>query len=371
MKDKYTYLNYIDDFIIIINRKDKILFVNNKFIDFVNISLKELESTNFLELTKEKNLNNYTIDSKEINSNETIIVIKHINNYLKEQLEIELQKENIILNSTSSLIIEDNAKEIISCNKSFLNFFGVNSLDEFKLLNKNLPDYFLNKDALLKNNLSENDNWILFLKKISQQDRNIQINNKNQETRTFNLSIDEFTLNSHILCFNDITEIYNEKVKLKKEATIDSLTNTYNRRSCEVKLNELIEDKENFFLVLFDIDDFKHINDIYGHDIGDEVLRTISEVVKLNIRTTDFFARWGGEEFMLIFEKINIQDVFSICDKVRDSLSNYSSETLPKFSASFGISNFRKDDNFDTLFKRVDIALYEAKENGKNQIIIK
>lgn len=371
MKDKYTYLNYLDDSIVIINSKGEILFANDRFIDFINISFKELENKNFFELSKERNLNDYATTLKEINYNETIIIIKYMNNYLKEQLEIELQKEKIILNSTSSLIIEDNSKEIISCNKSFLNFFGVKNLEEFKSLNKNLPDYFLNKSEILNNYESSLDNWILILKKINQQDRIIQIKNKNQEIRTFNLTIDEFTKNTHILCFNDITEIYNEKIKLKEEATIDSLTNTYNRRASEVKLKELIKNKKNFFLVLFDIDDFKHINDIYGHDIGDEVLRSISKVVKLNIRTTDFFARWGGEEFIFIFEKINIQDVFSICDKVKNSLFNFSNEKLPKFSASFGISNFRKDDNFDTLFKRVDIALYEAKENGKNQIVIK
>jgi diguanylate cyclase (GGDEF)-like protein len=151
-------------------------------------------------------------------------------------------------------------------------------------------------------------------------------------------------------------------------AFIDSLTNIYNRRYFEEKLNELIDQKKDFTIFFLDLDDFKPINDKYGHLVGDEVLKIFVKKVKNVIKETDFFARIGGDEFVLLIENINKKEGEIIANKILNALKNdfVIDHNLINVGCSIGIKKY-KNETFKELLKLVDFSLYHVKKNKKGE----
>lgn len=170
-------------------------------------------------------------------------------------------------------------------------------------------------------------------------------------------------------------EIKKRKVieeKLNKVANLDSLTNVYNRRKIESIYNrELIRVKRykrELSLIFLDIDDFKLINDKFGHAIGDEVLIKITSVIKNNIRTTDYFGRWGGEEFVIILPETNKIKAANVGHILKNKISSTDFNIDKEVTCSFGVSQFVETDSADSLLTRADDAMYYVKRNGKNDV---
>ncbi|PHR71702.1 MAG: diguanylate cyclase [Arcobacter sp.] len=169
-------------------------------------------------------------------------------------------------------------------------------------------------------------------------------------------------------------DIEGKNKELEQLAITDPLTNLYNRR----KLEELLKNELNrnerfnhkFCLVIGDIDNFKNINDKYGHQIGDKVLIQIAMLLKSNLRKTDFVARFGGEEFIIVYPESNIDIIYKLIEKVRLKIENHSIEGIKNSTMSFGLTQTKNGDTYNSLIKRADKALYEAKNKGKNQTLI-
>lgn len=153
----------------------------------------------------------------------------------------------------------------------------------------------------------------------------------------------------------------------------DKLTKCLNRQKLdEIFTTELSRHKRynsSFSIIFLDIDDFKMVNDKYGHAVGDEVLILISKILKENIRSTDFLGRWGGEEFLIICPEINIKESNILATKLCNKINSTVFPTIKKCTASFGITQAKENDNIKNIFNRVDKALYEAKKSGKNQVV--
>ena len=122
-----------------------------------------------------------------------------------------------------------------------------------------------------------------------------------------------------------------------------------------------------FCIATYDIDDFKHINDTYGHDMGDKVLIEITNEIRNSIRKTDLLFRIGGEEFMIIFSKTLMQEAYKVVEKTRVDISNMSIIENEKITISIGITEVKKDDTPDLIYERADKLMYKSKKNGKNQ----
>lgn len=165
---------------------------------------------------------------------------------------------------------------------------------------------------------------------------------------------------------------YLNNKELERLATMDPLTGIYNRFKFDEELDKYIlnanEQTSNLSLVIFDIDNFKDINDNYGHLVGDHVIMAIVELVKSKIGETAIFSRWGGEEFVILFPHTKRDKVFKLIEKIRLDIENYKFEKAGKVTCSFGIVILRKDEDAMSLLHRADILLYEAKKNGKNGI---
>ncbi|MFC3122295.1 GGDEF domain-containing protein [Agaribacter flavus] len=163
-------------------------------------------------------------------------------------------------------------------------------------------------------------------------------------------------------------EFENQLIKL---ATTDKLTGAFNRHNWEDALVQEIEHAKQDLpvsLILFDVDHFKKINDTHGHDVGDKVLKYLTFLIQQNIRKTDPLFRLGGEEFAILVRDLDLNQAKQVAEKLRRLIEKIDSQTLPSFTVSFGVSQFIQEDTPDSIFKRVDRALYSSKTQGRNQV---
>src|SRR5690606_27777786 len=121
-------------------------------------------------------------------------------------------------------------------------------------------------------------------------------------------------------------------------------------------------------LLLLDVDYFKKINDTHGHSIGDEVLRELTALVNKNIRTEDKFARWGGEEFIIVCSNTELTQAVEMAEKIRSIIDGMLFADSLRVSVSIGVAQIQDGESLEALFNRTDKALYLAKENGRNQV---
>lgn len=170
----------------------------------------------------------------------------------------------------------------------------------------------------------------------------------------------------------DITKRKNLESELKKLAVTDTLTQVFNRtKYYEIMKRETERTKRYdhpLSIIMFDIDHFKKVNDIYGHAVGDYVLRTLTQIVKKNLRETDYLVRWGGEEFIIIAPDTDLKKAEILAERNRKASEKYKYDRAGTITVSFGVTQFIKDDNEETVIKRADDALYEAKRKGRNRV---
>ncbi|MBE6086484.1 MAG: GGDEF domain-containing protein [Clostridium beijerinckii] len=167
--------------------------------------------------------------------------------------------------------------------------------------------------------------------------------------------------------------------KLNYISSHDSLTKLLNRRSFSNHVSEKMrmvgKSKKIATLILIDVDHFKHVNDKFGHSVGDMVLKEVSNIIIKHIKTTDLATRWGSEEFLIFLFESSINEAYVLAENIRQEIQNkviVTDKFQIQITASFGISllkdNFSK--SFDTSFKSADVALYKAKNQGRNRIVI-
>lgn len=155
-------------------------------------------------------------------------------------------------------------------------------------------------------------------------------------------------------------------------ANTDPLTQIYNRRKfieiCEVELNRFIRHHHAFSIFMLDIDDFKKINDSHGHDVGDIVIKDVADLIRNTTRGSDYFARWGGEEFIIMSPDSDLEGRCVLAEKVVTLVGNHQFEKAGTVTISLGVTtSIENDTDLDEIIKRADHALYQAKHDGKNQ----
>ena len=170
------------------------------------------------------------------------------------------------------------------------------------------------------------------------------------------------------ITLHDISLRRLELEQLDQKAHTDELTKLINRRGAEQQIKRLIHQKIPFAVLLLDLNKFKPINDIYGHDIGDEILNYVSTQLTKCLRRRDLLSRWGGDEFVIVLPKLNKEEVTNVCDKIIHNIEKpyfiKKDDISLTVSASIGAS-FYPDDNLtlEKLVKAADIAMYQRKEN--------
>ena len=176
--------------------------------------------------------------------------------------------------------------------------------------------------------------------------------------------------------------IYSKKMnkRLKNEADYDALTNAYSRRRGVEELanaySSFVKGSQNPTLMMFDLDRFKLINDNFGHDIGDVVLRRTVEAINEIIKDTDIIIRWGGDEFIGVFYGLKKEEAIEIAQTILDKINSIEIpvktseiDDIVKIEMSIGVTYFSKSDRqASDAVKRADDAMYESKEKGRNKV---
>jgi diguanylate cyclase (GGDEF)-like protein len=170
----------------------------------------------------------------------------------------------------------------------------------------------------------------------------------------------------------DITQRKRDEEEIHLLATTDSLTGIANRREFSAILAREVERAKRYgvplSLAMYDIDNFKRVNDSFGHDVGDYVLQDVTALVKKNIRANDVAARWGGEEFMVLMPQSDLAAARNTSEKLRQEIAQHRFDKVNSLTASFGVTAYTPQDDLNSLLKRVDDALYLAKERGRNRV---
>lgn len=160
--------------------------------------------------------------------------------------------------------------------------------------------------------------------------------------------------------------------ELVKMAETDALTGIYNKAKFNQEYARLADAARvvagNLAVIMFDIDDFKAVNDNFGHLVGDQVLKELTTIVRRNLDDTAIFARWGGEEFVIILPDLPLTAALETAQRLRNIVSEHHFESIGPLTCSFGVSAFKNGDTLDAPLHRVDERLYLAKNFGKNRV---
>ena len=184
-----------------------------------------------------------------------------------------------------------------------------------------------------------------------------------------------------LLILEDISDLKKSEEKLmqlnellERQAATDHLTGIYNRLRFNEFLAREIDEARRYgdalSLAMFDIDHFKQVNDVYGHAAGDAVLREVAGLIAGSIRKNDVFARWGGEEFMILSSHTDRDHMYGIAEKLRQIIASTRFTGPQQITCSFGVTQLDSNDTIESFTGRVDEGLYQAKSTGRNKVVV-
>ncbi|MCD4651005.1 MAG: diguanylate cyclase [Candidatus Cloacimonetes bacterium] len=296
-----------------------------------------------------------------------------LNNEVLRNKELKVKFETIFRKSPIGIVILNReTMGVVDCNQRFLDIFG-------------FSDYMVeNGDFVLENMFEDRELFHKIIRHFDPLITDIEMLSLTGEIRHIHLNAEPVELadiNAYIMLLQDTTtectlKLENEVLELTSR--IDVLTQISNRRDLEEKLSNQIyrfeRNQKSFVVIIGDIDNFKRVNDTYGHDAGDLVLRKVAEVLSESLRKQDMVGRWGGEEFLAILPDTNIHGGQRVAEKLRQCLSAteyiYKNNRL-EITMTFGLAVYEKQgQTVDEVVKQADTALYCGKRRGKNCVMI-
>jgi len=293
-----------------------------------------------------------------------------------QKIKDEALKLNKFIDIQNSIVILTDGVEFKFANRKFFDFFGYKDLDDFLEKHYCICEHFMKNDHFfsLADVKEDESNWVESLLNLSGRKRIVSMLDKNLVSHAFTVSINKYDEKNYIIDFGNISDTIREKLQLQEQATQDQLTKAYNRAYFYKNIDSLIlsnnEQNKKTGIIFFDIDHFKNVNDTYGHQVGDDVLKTIVNIVKSNIRSSDKLIRWGGEEFVIVLPVNEIDNVYKNAESLRIKIENYKFNEVGKLTCSFGIVLHSDECSIDESIKKADDKLYEAKDSGRNRVVV-
>lgn len=291
---------------------------------------------------------------------------------LEKSLLEERHLFNQILNHQSNVTLVTNFKTIKFASHSFWEMLYAKDWNQFFEMYDSLLSLFV-----------ENQNYIHgksvgeFLKRYYESPDDVRLVSIStaEGPTAFYINLDKVQNISEelfIITLTDVTSLQASRMDALHHAMYDTLTKIYNRHTFETHFErELLRVKRYhrpLCIALFDIDYFKRFNDTFGHLIGDELLVLITQEIGRMVRSTDVFARWGGEEFVLLLSETDTKEAHKALEAIRLKIANTAHPIAGTVTVSIGFTKAGKKDDYKTVFSRCDEALYLAKHNGRNRI---
>ena len=297
--------------------------------------------------------------SVEYYDENTVLILLHniTDTTISQQKILQYNNESLLINNTLQKILDSqNAilfvtynNEISYTNNQFMEYFSIKSMIDLK--RKNLKIH-----AHLDETLGSYD---ALFERVKTKEEYITI-----EKDTFILKATWIEVTHKLFTLTKVTKLSDDMLK-------DSLTGVYKKSYFDKRIKKVIYNHEDAIVVVIDLDDFKAVNDTYGHQAGDDVLKEFTTVIKENTRSDDVLARWGGEEFLLLLQHTSVENALKKVESMRKLISEYTFSHIGRLTASFGVAWKEEDDDLHTLLQRSDQALYEAKKSGKNCVKFK
>jgi len=336
-----------------------------------------------------------------ITQNQINLVISDYNFYNKFYIKSNKNKQDILIqnhnyvnneelikeySSSTPFIVDSKLKKTPKYNLT-IKFYDKNKRHSIEIENKIslLKDksYIYNsKDSYIELfGKVSNDGYVRIIKQLEKSTRIKNILNDNV-LKIFFIGFVNILIFLYMLTLFDEHEknkiqMYNEYNQLSKDAQeiamVDTLTGAATRVKFNNDLNDLIQlasrfKEQTFTFMILDIDNFKNVNDTHGHDYGDIVLKDVAKTIKKHIRKTDYFYRWGGEEFVILMPMNNLKKSIDYSNILREKISKIEFKKIKQITCSFGLVEYQSKDDETTIIKRADKFLYEAKKNGKNRV---
>lgn len=347
---------------------DDVEIVNKAFTDSLanhtpySIEHRLLMRDGRIKYVHERGYTTYNEDGEAILSQGTIqdITIRK-SNQLREEHYLNMLDEHVI---TSSTDLDGN---IIQVSKAFCDISGY-SKEELIGSNHRIVRYSDIEPQTyqdLWNTILDNKTWEGELKNRTKDGAFYWV--KTTISPDFNEKGDKI---GYTAIHQDIT---NRKM-VEALAITDKLTGLYNRLKLDEVFSYEIRQSERYgnrlSIIILDIDKFKNVNDTFGHQTGDVVLQQLSRLIAENVRTADTVGRWGGEEFLIICPNVDVDKAGILAEKLRQVIEGYRFPKVGQKSCSFGVTEFIKGDSEEKMVERADKALYKAKRDGRNQVVI-
>lgn len=280
-----------------------------------------------------------------------------------------------IIDSVSEIIYITNQQRIVDVNRHFFEFFDdATSIDEFVKRHQCVCEMFVEEEGYLQPKM-DGLFWLEYVlahpekthkAKILRQGRAYVFLVKVQQMQGLKETL-------YNVLMQDITQIEAYERELKQLTITDALTGVGNRLACNQTLEREIQRARRYAtplaVILYDLDHFKKVNDQYGHDVGDQVLKQVTHRVNQQLRETDTLCRFGGEEFLVVLPQTAMDEAADIAERLRVAVTELGSTEVPtRVTVSFGVAELARWDTEFTVLKRVDTALYQAKEKGRNRV---
>lgn len=295
------------------------------------------------------------------------------------KLRLEKSKLQTTLNAISNGVITLNRElEILYMNPKAESYLELKDtdykdqtiLDYYKIFdtdeNKNITNIFF---EYLQIKGGWKNNMPLELETKSGEKLSIEVNAKGVVNNSGDIS-------SYVIVIQDVTHTLKIENELKWQATHDPLTHLLNRRGFEAHLQRVVyrNNTSNHVLLYLDLDRFKIVNDVCGHQAGDLLLQQISEIISTDIRATDILSRLGGDEFGVILHDCTLEYALSLAERIKQSVAKFRfswEKSLFNVGVSIGVSNIDKlSTDVEKIMSQADMACYSAKENGRNQVYL-
>lgn len=301
---------------------------------------------------------------------EKLLILEKDNKNIKENQESYLE----ILNSTNNIIFTTDFKEVFYNNKGFERLLFNRQKKSFLGADFYIMDMFVSQIGYLSKDLiKKGENFFDLLNRTPEIERIVSIMDLEFIPKAYKISIEKLkSENKYLISLSDITKIKENIFESSKGIEIDGLTKVNNKIKFEKILdNEIIlfnRYQVDLSLAIISIDNFKLINDNYGHSVGDDILITISNLLSSNIRNTDSIARWSGKEFILLFKSTSIRDAIIVSENLINIVSGYKFNKIKEASISIGLSSIKKNFLKNDLIESAYFSLKKSKNNGKNQL---
>lgn len=347
--------------------------------------IKEQNPNQFIIFTTAYSDSEYTVEALELQVEGYLL--KPVDKVkLKERLQqlaksIYLEKENKkqqliinhILSSSYSMLVLTDFESISFASNSFYELLGVNNHEDFFQKYESFLNVFIQHDDYLFAKTKEE--LLHRYEERTEEKRVVSVIDSDFDAKAFTIHIDTIEFEDkkqYLISLSDISKIQAQKKAYEHKAYFDGLTGVANRAKIEEHIHTEFQRFNRygtvFSIAILDIDHFKSFNDTYGHLIGDEMLIALAHTIDHHTRELDCFARWGGEEFILLMPQTECEDAKKVCEGLKEEVMQIRHEVAGSITASFGVTQVQQQDDPTSLFKRCDDALYKAKKNGRNRV---